>query len=82
MKQFNLLEIMLNATSGYVENKQISQECYDMMLKGLSEYTKQLHTLLIDSYVFCPYCGYKRDYIVRTDINSGKECKNPLCKAT
>ena len=34
----------------------------------------------VSNHVFCPYCGMKRDYIVTTDINSGKTCKNPLCK--
>ena len=42
--------------------------------------TKQLIIADVSNHVFCPYCGHKRGYIVTTDINSGKECKNPLCK--
>ena len=48
-----------------------------------SKETKKLSNDLcpdVSKHVFCPYCGHKRDYIVSTDINSGKVCKNPLCK--
>lgn len=29
---------------------------------------------------FCPYCGHEKSFKVATDINSGRICKNPLCK--
>lgn len=31
--------------------------------------------------LFCPYCGVKKDFKVSTDINSGRVCKNVLCRA-
>lgn len=30
--------------------------------------------------LFCGECGNKRELIVETDINSGRVCKNILCK--
>ena len=29
---------------------------------------------------YCPYCGEKKSFVVSTDINSGRVCKNKLCK--
>jgi hypothetical protein len=31
-------------------------------------------------WTYCPFCGNKLTLKVSTDINSGKECKNILCK--
>ena len=50
---------------------------YDCSIKATQQ---ALNIPDVSKYVFCPYCGMKRDYIVTTDINSGKTCKNPLCK--
>jgi hypothetical protein len=30
--------------------------------------------------LFCGGCGEERDFIVETDSNSGRACKNPMCK--
>ena len=29
---------------------------------------------------YCPYCGTEKDFIVSTDANSGRTCKNRLCE--
>jgi hypothetical protein len=31
--------------------------------------------------LFCGECGNKRELIVETDLNSGRVCKNRLCKS-
>ena len=29
---------------------------------------------------YCPYCGEKKSFLISTDINSGRVCKNKLCQ--
>jgi len=45
MKQYDLLQIMIEATSGYVKNELTSTECSNMMTRALNEYTEQLNIL-------------------------------------
>jgi len=69
------LMIKLKA-SGFISNETES----DMFNFGFEEAVKLFTIPVVSNHVFCPYCGMKRDYVVTTDINSGKACKNPLCK--
>ena len=41
---------------------------------------KQLFIYGVGNHVFCPYCGYERQLKVETALNSGRVCKNRLCK--
>jgi hypothetical protein len=41
---------------------------------------KEYHKEQLKDSDFCAYCGHKKDFVVSTDINSGKICKNKLCK--
>ena len=46
----------------------------------MKEYQKEQLKVSDVKGLFCAYCGHKKDFVVSTDINSGKICKNKLCK--
>jgi len=74
-KEFTKTQIV-NVT--YDPNGQyiLEKHVYELMQKYADLYgVTQQRDLL-----FCGGCGMERDFIVETDINSGRACKNSMCK--
>jgi hypothetical protein len=58
----------------YHRRNHIENRCADELLDLFSVVGRS-------EQLFCFECGNKRELIVETDINSGRICKNRLCKA-
>ena len=65
-----ILELMYNLEQGNINYKYASKQVLDLF--SVVQQSEQL---------FCGECGDKRDFKVETDINSGRVCRNKLCKA-
>ena len=62
-------EYYVNGYNG-LENKFEFAEAYsDYRMKAEEE-----------NHTYCPNCGTKKAFKVETDINSGKVCKNIMCR--
>jgi len=46
------------------------------IFQAMDEYAYEVQK----NYLFCGYCGKAKEFKVSTDINSGRTCKNKLCK--
>lgn len=52
----------------------------DIEVQILDEYKALSVISKSNDLLFCGGCGEERDFIVETDSNSGRACKNPMCK--
>lgn len=34
---------------------------------------------IIEGVFYCPFCGHRLEYVVPSDKNSDKKCKNSFC---
>ena len=66
------------------KEKGLGMENWDFQKFEVVELMEAYHqsrvNAISDDEKYCKYCGNKLTFIVETDINSGKECINDLCK--